>query len=206
MHPADPEFAQPVTGEPLTVAILLAAGAGSRFTGPVHKLLAPLDDSTVAEHAIDAAVRSRIGPVLVVTGAVRPPIPPGAVPVPNPDWAEGQASSLQRGIAAARALGATAVVVGLADQPGVAPETWEALARSRSPIAVATYDGRRGNPVRLHAHVWPLLPHTGDEGARGIIRGHPELVEPVPCRGSATDIDTVEDLQRWQSNSSTNSP
>jgi CTP:molybdopterin cytidylyltransferase MocA len=193
----------PVTG---TVALLLAAGAGSRFAGPTHKLLAPLADRTVVDHAVDAALRAGIGPVLVVTGAVRPPLPEGAIEVPHPDWADGQATSLQRGIAAARALGASAVVVGLADQPGIEPASWAAVARSNAPIAVATYDGRRGNPVRLHAHVWPLLPRTGDEGARRLIRDRPDLVEPVPCRGSATDIDTVEDLHRWQSNSSTNSP
>lgn len=189
-----------------TVAVLLAAGAGSRFRGPTHKLLAPLADRTVVDHAVDAALRAGIGPVLVVTGAVRPELPEGAIEVPHPDWAEGQATSLQRGIAAARALGASAVVVGLADQPGIEPASWRAVAGSSAPIAVATYDGRRGNPVRLHAHVWPLLPPTGDEGARRLIRDRPDLVEPVPCRGSATDIDTVEDLHRWQSNSSTNSP
>jgi CTP:molybdopterin cytidylyltransferase MocA len=190
----------------MTVAILLAAGAGSRFGGEGHKLDATIAGRTVASQAITAALEAGIGPVLVVTGAHRVTLPDGATEVPNPDWADGQITSLKRGLDAARGLGATAVVVGLADQPFVTAAAWRAVAMSTSPIAVATYDGRRGNPVRLHESVWELLPESGDEGARALIRVRPDLVEPIPCAGSPADIDTEEDLRRWQSNSSTNSP
>jgi molybdenum cofactor cytidylyltransferase len=190
----------------MTVAILLAAGAGSRFAGPGHKLDATIRGRSVAEQAIAAAVESRIGPVLVVTGAHKVALPAGATEIHNPEWADGQITSVQRGLAAARELGATAVVVGLADQPFVTPEAWQAVAASDAPIAVATYDGRRGNPVRLHESVWHLLPEAGDEGARALIRIRPDLVQQIPCAGSPADIDTEEDLRRWQNNSSTSSP
>jgi molybdenum cofactor cytidylyltransferase len=190
----------------MTVAILLAAGAGSRFSGAGHKLDATIRGRSVVLRAITAALDSGIGPLLVVTGAHRITLPEGATEVHNPDWAEGQITSVRRGIDAARALGATAVVVGLADQPFVTADAWRAVAASRSPIAVATYDGRRGNPVRLDESVWQLLPESGDEGARALIRIRPDLVEPIPCAGSPADIDTEEDLRRWQKNSSTNSP
>jgi molybdenum cofactor cytidylyltransferase len=193
---------------PTTVAIVLAAGAGSRFAGPTHKLLADLDGSTVARRAVTAAVDAGIGPVIVVTGAVDPisPAPDGATVVHHPGWADGQATSLQAGIEAARRLGATAVVVGLADQPDVDPDSWRRVAASTAPIAVATYDGRRGNPVRLAAEVWDLLPTAGDAGARTVIEMRPDLVEQVPCAGSSDDIDTLEDLASWQNRSSTSSP
>lgn len=195
---------------PVTVAVVLAAGAGSRFTGDVHKLSADLDGRTVLSHAVGAAVGADIGPVIVVTGAIAEPdlgdLADRTTIVHNPQWADGQSSSLQAAIAAARRLDAGAIVVGLGDQPGITSESWRNVAASTSAIAVAVYGDRRRNPVRLAAEVWPLLPHTGDSGARELIRMHPELVERVPCSGSPRDIDTLEDLEQWQNRSSTSSP
>ena len=131
---------------------------------------------------------------------------PSVVHVVNERWAQGQSTSLSRGIEAAQELGATAVVVGLGDQPFVTPDAWRAVAGTDAAIGVATYDGRRGHPVRLRHDVWDLLPSGGDEGARSLMGLRPDLVEAVPCDGSPIDIDTVEDLQRWQTNSSTSSP
>ena len=113
---------------------------------------------------------------------------------------------MQLAIAEGTRLDVDAIVVGLADQPFVDPDAWRRVAAAEAPISIATYDGARRNPVRLHRSVWPLLPLTGDEGARSIIRLRPELVEEIPCTGSAVDIDTLEDLEAWQNRSSTNSP
>ena len=196
----DDGSAEAVVGNP--VALILAAGAGSRFRGPGHKLDAPLRGRPVLERAVDNAMTAGVGPVVVVTGRpLSTALHPSVVHVVNERWADGQATSLQAGLAAAGELGADAVLVGLGDQPFVPPAAWRRVATFDAPIVVATYHGRRGHPVRLHRSVWSLLPADGDEGARSLLGRRTELVTELPCEGSPIDIDTVEDLHRWQSSS-----
>lgn len=184
----------------MTVAgVLLAAGAGSRFEHQTHKLLAELDGRAVVAHAIDALVAAELDEIIVVTGAAELSalLPDGVVAVNNPDWARGQATSLQAAVAHCRRAGHDAFVVGLGDQPFIAPATWRRLAEIDAPIAIATYDGERGNPVRIEASVWDLLPTEGDQGARPLLASRPDLITPIACEGRADDIDTTEDLDRW---------
>jgi len=181
-----------------TAAVVLAAGEGVRFTGTTHKLTASFRGRPVWAWAVDAALGAELDDTYVVTGAVSLTINAPAVEVHHSGWAEGQATSLAAGIAAAAAGGHDAVVVGLADQPLVGSGAWRAVgAAQATPIAVATFRGERRPPVRLAAEVWPLLPTTGDEGARALIRERPHLVTEVPCSGEPVDIDTLEDLERW---------
>lgn len=136
--------------------------------------------------------------VVVVTGAVPLTLPAGVIEEHNPRWADGQASSLQYAIAFAREMGADAITIGLADQPHVPASAWRAVASAPAshPIVIATYGGKPGpHPVRLAREVWELLPENGDEGARQVIRARPQLVHRVACEGSATDIDTANDLE-----------
>ena len=200
--------------------MVLAAGAGSRFAGggsrsasplvsagPVttnqgetaHKLLAEWRGRPLAWWSVASAMQSGVGPTWVVTGAVdlARVLPEGVRVLNNDRFAEGQATSLQVAVAAAWEAHLDAIVVGLADQPLVPPSAWQAVAACEAPIAVATYDGRRRNPVRLGAMVWDLLPTCGDVGARSLIQVRPDLVREVPCQGDPVDIDTREDLLRW---------
>ncbi len=186
------------------VAVVLAAGAGSRFTasgGEGHKLLVELGGRTVLDRVLDSVLDAGLADVLLVEGALDlgAHVRPGVTRVRNERWADGIATSVQTALRWAAEAGHDAVVVGLADQPTVATASWTAIAAAPTepPIAVATYDGRRGNPVRLATAVWPLLPVAGDEGARALMRRRPDLVREVPCTGQAWDVDTVEDLERW---------
>jgi CTP:molybdopterin cytidylyltransferase MocA len=179
-----------------TAALVLAAGGGTRFGGDGHKLLATFRGRPLVSWALEAA--AGLDELLVVTGAVELELPAGTREVHNPRWAEGQATSLAAGIAAAAAAGHDAVVVGLGDQPLIPAEAWGLVAGATvTPIAVATYGGARRNPVRLAAEVWSLLPHSGDEGARSLLRGRPDLVTEVACPGDPADVDTQEDLATW---------
>jgi molybdenum cofactor cytidylyltransferase len=183
-----------------SAAVVLAAGGGSRFEGPVHKLLAPFRGRPVVTWAVEHALGASLDETIVVTGAAEltEVLPAGVRVVHNERWDEGQATSLQAAVAAAAEVGHDAVVVGLGDQPLVPSEAWRAVAAAAgAAIAVATYDGRRRNPVRLHRDIWPLLPTEGDEGARVVMRLRPDLVREVACRGEPADVDTAEDLTRW---------
>jgi molybdenum cofactor cytidylyltransferase len=185
-----------------TAGILLAAGGGTRFRGPEHKLRSDASGRPVVVHAFAALAGSGLPVLAVVTGAVALDdlLPAGVVLIHNPDWAQGQATSLAVAVQWATASGFDAVVVGLGDQPGVTPRSWLAVATTTAtPIAIATYDGRRGHPVRLAREVWDRLPTDGDAGARSLIAGESALVTEVPCVGDPTDVDTIEDLARWPS-------
>jgi molybdenum cofactor cytidylyltransferase len=186
-----------------TTAVLLAAGGGTRFDGPTHKLLAMLDGRAVFRRALDHVVAAAFDHLVVVTGAADLDIAePNVTIAHNPTWQRGQAGSLQIALAAAVDQGSDFVVVGLADQPFVPASAWRAVADAASvaPIVVATYHGRRGpNPVRLHRSVWSELPTDGDQGAQTLMRLHPEWVDEVACEGSPADIDTWEDLGQWTS-------
>ncbi len=168
----------------------------------MNKLIQPLDNSTVISVSLAALLGAGFEFNVVVDGAidVGPYLPTGVIHVHNPDWSAGMASSLQCGIDVARKLGVESVVVGLGDQPGILSSAWMAVAESSArPIAVATYHGQRRNPVRLDSSIWDLLPRSGDEGARTLFRAYPELVEEVDCMGDPRDIDTLEDLIKWNS-------
>lgn len=190
-----------------TLAVVLAAGAGSRFAGATHKLLAPFRGRPLVAWALAHASAAGLDETVVVEGAVdlRDHVPPGVVRLTNHRWAEGQATSLGVAIDHATSAGHDAVVVGLGDQPLVRPDAWRAVAAAvgvgadagGSPLVVATYGGRRGNPVGIAASVWPELRLEGDEGARELMRRRPGLVGQVACEGNPADVDTLEDLEQW---------
>lgn len=183
-----------------TLGVLLAAGAGTRFSGPQHKLLTGLFGAPIVASAF-SAMRRAMADVVVITGAVDLSGISEITPtLHNPDWKSGQRSSVIAAIKYAQENNYTAIVIGLGDQPFITPDAWTAVSSSHSPIAVATYDGYRGNPVRLDHSVWDMfleLNSDPDSGARDLIHMHPELVEEVACKGNSADIDTAEDLDSW---------
>lgn len=184
-----------------TLAVVLAAGAGARFDAPTHKLRALVDGVAIVSHAVNNAVQSGIGEVVVITGAEQlGDLVHGTTTIQNDAWQSGQRSSVLCAISEAERRGCDVVVIAAGDQPFVSPDDWKAVARDPSPIAVATYEGRRATPVRLHKSVWEQfrsLDGDPDTGARSLMHLHPELVSEVACKGSGADIDTTEDLKRW---------
>lgn len=199
-----------MTGAPDIPAVLLAAGGGSRFGG--GKLLAPfapLGGRALIEAPLSALRESPVSEIIVVVGkdagrlrAVCEPY--GARVVENQDWNMGMSTSVKAGIAACKPE-VQGVVVALADQPLVSAEAVRRLVEAfegGAEVAVATYGGRRRNPVLLSREIWPVLlgELSGDAGARVMLERHPELVTEVPCDEVAdpADVDTVEDLRHLE--------
>jgi len=186
-------------------AIVLAAGGGSRFGG--GKLLARLGGQPIIEAVLDNLLDAPVDEVIVVVGADAKGLREvceryGVRTVDNEEWELGQSTSVLAGL---RACGGEAAVVLLGDQPFVGAEAVERLVATfteGAKVAVATYGGKRRNPVLFSREVWPLLEAelAGDEGARSVLKQHPELVVEVPCGGvgDPTDVDTREDLRRLE--------
>jgi CTP:molybdopterin cytidylyltransferase MocA len=188
-----------------TAAVVLAAGAGTRFGGSEHKLRAPFRGRPVLSWVLDAVTEADFAQVLLITGAhpVDDLIDDDLIAddqvtvVANPDWAQGQASSLGVAIDAGAAAGHDALVVGLGDQPLVPAEAWRRVGSAVGEIVTATFDGRRRPPVKLARSVWALVDRSGDAGARALMERQPELVSEIACTGNPVDIDTLEDLRTW---------
>ena len=182
----------------MTAAVMLCAGGSTRFAGGQHKLLAPFRGRPLVTWALENAANANLDEVIVVVGSLDlSAVLDIQIVVINPEWISGQASSLQAGVAAAEQRGHDMVVVGLGDQPLIPASAWLSTATTDSPIAVATFGGHRSPPVRLVRAVWPLLPTTGDIGARELIRTRPDLVREVACEGCSIDIDTQQDMALW---------
>ena len=190
---------QPFEARLGVAAVVLAAGAGTRFAGDRHKLLCEVDGVPLVRRAVDAALAADLDETVVVMGAVDvlDVLPDDVTVLHNHAWAQGQATSLAAAVGYAGSRGHRAVVFGLGDAPGVPASAWAAVGGADCDLAVADFGGRRRPPVRIGAALWSLLPLEGDEGGRVLMRRRPELVRAIPCEGQPDDIDTVEDLRRW---------
>jgi CTP:molybdopterin cytidylyltransferase MocA len=179
--------------------LVLAAGGGTRF-GVLPKQLADFHGRPLLEWAVraqcDVAELSR---VVVVLGSSVDEIRSGvafgrAETVVCEEWESGQAWSLRRGVEfLSGGSGVSKVIVTLGDAPLVTPEVIR-LFVEQPPRARAVYGGRPGHPVVLGPEeITALTSLAGDEGARGLLRGGPELEVGHLCSGR--DVDTPEDLE-----------
>lgn len=143
-----------MSGDDPVAGVVLAAGASERMGTP--KQLLPWRGIPLVGHVVAAAERSRLDPVIVVTGADADAVEAAlahtrASAVRNPDHRRGNLSSLRCGVEAAPA--APAVVLLLGDMPDVATDAIDALVAAWEAdqpwAAVTAYRDRVAHPFLL---------------------------------------------------------
>ena len=165
-------------------AVVLAAGAATRFGAPKQHLLLPRVLERLAESPVDE--------IVVVEGAyeLRDTVSRPSRLVHCAEWERGPGASLRCGLAALGEDVEAALVI-MGDGPDLSPgavarviESWRA---DGGDVVAASYGGIRGHPLLVSRPAWAGVP---DDGLR--------VVEPrlVPCDdlGAPGDVDTPEDL------------
>jgi len=190
-------------------AIILAAGLSKRFGQP--KQLINWRGKPLILHVAETALASRLRNVIVVLGHAAAHVRQALKPVAetprlkivlNPEYEEGQASSIRRGL---RALdkGAEAAMFLTCDQPLLTPLLIDALiesfAKHRPLICYPAHSLMRGSPTIFAAELFPeLMKLTGDVGGRVLIEKYRARVHEhkIASAMPLADIDTEEDLER----------
>jgi molybdenum cofactor cytidylyltransferase len=192
--------------EPRVSALLLAAGE-SRRMGAANKLLLEVGGEPLVRRAARVLLASALEEIVVVLGHEQARVAAALEglalsTVVNPDYAQGQMSSVHAGLSA---LGASAdgVMICLADQPLITPADLEALIRAfagrgAKSIVVPLFEGRRGNPIVLaHEHRAAILGAGRNLGCKHLVKRNPELVLSVEWANDhvVRDLDSEHDLR-----------
>ncbi len=161
-------------------AVVLAAGAATRFGAPKQNLLLPDVLARVRE--------SGLREIVVVAGAHD--VEAEASIVRCDRWELGPGASLRCGLEAL-SPGVEAALVVLADGPDLASAAIDrviaAWRRERVPLVSASYAGTRGHPLLLAREAWADVP---DEG----LRTRSPLLVPCDDVGPPGDVDRPSDL------------
>jgi molybdenum cofactor cytidylyltransferase len=195
--------------------IVLAAGISTRFGA--NKLRAPLKGKPLIRNVAEAALASRLARLFVVLGHEADEV--GAALggladdrrleiIVNPDYADGQSTTVRTGLEAARRDYA-AVMFLMGDQPLLDASIIDALIHafqaSDKDICYPSHQGRRRNPVIFSQRFFSgILALTGDTGARALIDANPHATCVVDFAEEAAfrDVDREADLRAldgWQS-------
>jgi molybdenum cofactor cytidylyltransferase len=189
----------------MLAAVILSGGASIRMGSP--KALLPYQGRPFLEHLLEIISHPEIGVRRVVLGADAESIAK-AVPLKanemiiNSQWEKGQLSSIQ---AAVRKLpaGTDGMLVFLIDHPLISSalvgELIAQFYKSKKPIVLPVFEGRRGHPVIFSASLYAeLLRAPLETGARAVVWAHADEVEEVPTNeeGCVLNLNDPETLNR----------
>jgi molybdenum cofactor cytidylyltransferase len=182
--------------------IILAAGKASRFGKP--KQLLDYRGQSFVRNVAETALKAGLSPVVVVIGAEAEQVEEAIHGLPvtivqNPDWENGQSTSICAGLRECRSAGGAIFL--LADQPQVSVEVLRALVERHSqdlPAVLAPYVfDQRANPVLFDRVTFQdLLALQGDTGGRAIFsKFSPRYLNWYDKR-LLLDVDTPEDYEK----------
>ena len=172
----------------MLAAVILSAGASSRMGRP--KALLPYREGTFLEHLIQVTRQPRIGVTRIVLGAgaevirTMAKLDP-AIVVLNPEWEQGQLSSVCAGLRSMEGIDVEGIVLCPVDHPLVSARLVSDLVdrfyEENKAIVLPTYKGRRGHPVIFSSALFgELLAAPADKGARSVVWAHATEVVEVP--------------------------
>jgi len=183
-------------------AVILAAGEARRFGSP--KQLLDWHGKPLIWHVAEKALQAGMDPVLVVCGAEKNAIQQALSDLPvelihNPDWQQGQGSSVKMGIQSVRSR-SSGILFLLADQPQIPVSLMRTLihkhAQSLNPITGPMIDGQRANPVLFDRVTFDDLGDLSSEvGGRALFGKFGVDWIPWHDHSPLLDIDTPEDYK-----------
>ena len=183
--------------------IILAAGASIRLGTPKQLLI--VNNKTLLERSVEAALKSGAWPVIVVLGAYQDKIKPSLIKHPiicveNVAWKEGMASSIRCGIETLSAFSKEieAAMLIVCDQikldNKILSDLIETHISSKSEITTAKYNNRRATPAVFSIKLFSALKKlSGENGARDLLNSADLKITEIDLPQLAQDIDTLSD-------------
>lgn len=195
--------------------IILAAGEASRMGVP--KQLLHIEGKSLIKRMAEMAMDTPCYPIVVVLGANRSIIRKELDRMPvtvidNAMWEKGMSSSIKMGLVGAYMTlkEVEAAIFLTVDMPMVSVDLIQQMIQKaeetkegeEAPLIVACkYENQLGIPVLFKRELFnELLELTGDNGAKKVLKAHPDKTAVVDFPQGKIDLDTMDEFRKFISN------
>ena len=186
--------------------LILAAGNSKRM-GSSNKLLKKIDDLPMINHTVNAAIKSNLNDLFIITGyesvKVKNTLNSFKVNIiKNINWEEGMGSSISIGVQTIKNFSDGLMII-LGDMPFIESSIINDLIKNfrKDKIIVPTRKGKKGHPILFPLNFFKDLEGLkGNRGARKFIENNESKILNMEVSSNSIfyDIDTKEDLLKRQ--------